>query len=162
MLELVIPTLDNQADYERLFTDPRVQRWLRPPPLPPIDTAEAARILRTDMTHWDDHGFGLSVVRDTGSGEFVGRAGISSYLLDGRPEVELAWAIVPERWGQGNAPEAARAAMAQAREVEIQELIAFTLPHNAASRRVMEKIGMSFAGPIEHAGLAHVLYRIAT
>jgi hypothetical protein len=27
---------------------------------------------------------------------------------------------------------------------------------------VMEKIGMRRSGPIEHAGLAHVLYRVAT
>jgi RimJ/RimL family protein N-acetyltransferase len=49
-----------------------------------------------------------------------------------------------------------------AREVPVAEVIAFALPDNAASLRVMEKIGMRRSGPIEHAGLAHVLYRVAT
>lgn len=39
------------------------------------------------------------------------------------------------------------------------ELVAFTLPHNAASRRVMEKAGFAYERDTEHAGLPHVLYR---
>jgi RimJ/RimL family protein N-acetyltransferase len=162
MLELEIPTAANQADYERLFLDPQVQRWLRPPPLPPIDRTEVAGMLRTDIAQWDEHGYGRWVVRDAGTGELLGRAGLSAYALDGRAEVELAWTVLPGHWGRGIATDAARAALANAREVPIAELIAFTLPTNAASLRVMEKIGMRRIGPIEHAGLAHVLYRIAT
>jgi RimJ/RimL family protein N-acetyltransferase len=42
----------------------------------------------------------------------------------------------------------------------MSDLVAFTLPINQASRRVMEKIGFSFERDIVHAGLPHVLYRI--
>ena len=38
--------------------------------------------------------------------------------------------------------------------------MALTLPHNAASRRVMEKVGFGYDRDIVHAGLAHVLYRL--
>ena len=162
MLQLAIPTLDSQADYERLFLHAQVQRWLRPPPLPPLDKNDAAGMLQTDIAHWDDHGYGRWVVSDARTGEFLGRAGLSAYELDGRAEVEVAWSVLPERWGQGIATEAGRAALAHAREGPIAEVIAFALPDNAASLRVMEKIGMRRVGPIEHAGLAHVLYRVAT
>jgi ribosomal-protein-alanine N-acetyltransferase len=40
-------------------------------------------------------------------------------------------------------------------------VVAFTLPTNWASRRVMEKVGFTFERDIVHAGLRHVLYRIA-
>ena len=40
-----------------------------------------------------------------------------------------------------------------------RDLIAFTLPDNLASRRVMEKAGFAYEREILHAGLPHVLYR---
>jgi RimJ/RimL family protein N-acetyltransferase len=39
-------------------------------------------------------------------------------------------------------------------------MISFTLPTNAASRRVMEKCGFSYEADFKHAGLDHVLYRL--
>lgn len=39
------------------------------------------------------------------------------------------------------------------RDLAMRSLIAFTLPENTASRRVMEKLGMQYEGVIEHAGL---------
>jgi RimJ/RimL family protein N-acetyltransferase len=38
-------------------------------------------------------------------------------------------------------------------------VIALTLPHNAASRRVMEKAAFAYEADVLHAGLAHVRYR---
>jgi ribosomal-protein-alanine N-acetyltransferase len=40
----------------------------------------------------------------------------------------------------------------------LDRLVAFTLPDNVASRRVMEKSGFIYERHIEHAGLPHVLY----
>jgi [ribosomal protein S5]-alanine N-acetyltransferase len=41
-----------------------------------------------------------------------------------------------------------------------RELVAFTLPENVASRRVMEKVGFTYERDIEWAALRHVLYRL--
>jgi RimJ/RimL family protein N-acetyltransferase len=38
--------------------------------------------------------------------------------------------------------------------------VAFTLPTNTGSRRVMEKLGFHYEREISRAGLAHVLYRL--
>jgi hypothetical protein len=46
-------------------------------------------------------------------------------------------------------------------DLDLAELVALTLPHNAASRGVMEKVGFTYDRDIVHAGLAHVLYRLA-
>ena len=46
-------------------------------------------------------------------------------------------------------------------DLGLGEIVAFTLPTNVASRRVMDKSGFTFERKIEHAGLPHVLYRRA-
>ena len=56
----------------------------------------------------------------------------------------------------------AREAVRVAFEVlELDDVIAFTVDRNAASRAVMEKLGMTYERDIEHVGLPHVLYRLA-
>jgi len=42
----------------------------------------------------------------------------------------------------------------------LTEVVSFTLPHNTASRRVMEKLGFDFEREFYHASLPHVLYRL--
>jgi ribosomal-protein-alanine N-acetyltransferase len=92
----------------------------------------------------------------------VGRGGLPRKPIDGSVQVEAGWTIAPERWGQGLATELGAAAVADARERGIAELVSITLPHNAASRRVMEKLGFAYDRDIAYAGMPHVLYRRAT
>jgi RimJ/RimL family protein N-acetyltransferase len=73
----------------------------------------------------------------------------------------LTHALVSERWAQGLATEAARAAVSWARRLDLIELVALTLPANLASRRVIESVGLGFSGEVEHAGMTHLLYRLA-
>jgi RimJ/RimL family protein N-acetyltransferase len=111
--------------------------------------------------HWERHGFGLWVQRDRDTGELIGRGGLQWTHVAGRDEVEIAWAVVPERWGQGLATELAQASIDTAfGALGLAEIVAFTLPHNVASRRVMEKTGFGLEEEIRHASLAHVLYRL--
>ena len=152
----------DHAGYRALFLDPRVQRWLFPPPLAPYGRRDVASLLRADVEHWNRHGFGPWALTDRGTGAFVGRGGLAWTTVAGRRAVELPWSIVPERWGQGLATEAGRAALGAARDAGIGEVVSLTLVENAASRRVMAKLGLEEAGEIEHAGLPHVLYRAAT
>jgi ribosomal-protein-alanine N-acetyltransferase len=78
----------------------------------------------------------------------------------GHPEVEVGYAIVPERWGEGLATEAAAAAVDIAfKRLDLDALVAFTLTTNAASRRVLEKVAFAYDQDFEHVGLPHALYR---
>ena len=143
-----------------LLCDPRVAETLWPEIGVPTErdvtegTADKER-------HWERHGFGLWVQRDRETGELVGRGGLQWTHVAGRDEVEVAWAVVPERWGNGLATELARASIDTAfGPLGLPEIIAFTLTHNAPSRRVMEKTGFAFDQEIVHAGRPHVLYRL--
>jgi RimJ/RimL family protein N-acetyltransferase len=148
--------------YLRLFLRPEVGEWLRPEPLDPFDQEEVRGVLSANLHHWEEHGFGLWAASDAGGGGLVGRVGVRWTAVEGEPVVELAWTVDPDRQGEGLAAEAAAAGIELARERGIEELVVMTLPHNRASRRVAEKLGMDYVRDIEHAGLPHVLYRIAT
>ncbi len=87
-----------------------------------------------------------------------------------RDGVEVGWRIRSAWWGNGYAPEAARAALAVAfDDLNLDEVISFTAVTNDKSRRVMEKIGLTHDpdGDFEHPSVpegsplrAHVLYRL--
>jgi [ribosomal protein S5]-alanine N-acetyltransferase len=152
------PSDADEENYRQLLLAPEINRWLRPPPLPPMRDEDPGLWLARDISHWQAHGFGPWVLRERSSGEFLGRAGLAHTTLRDRTAVELAWAILPSRWRQGHASEAARAALKAGEDLGFQELLAYTLPTNAASRGVMRKIGMRLSGEITHAGLPHLLY----
>jgi RimJ/RimL family protein N-acetyltransferase len=101
--------------------------------------------------HWQRHGFGpwTAVLRDTGEPvasidlHFAG-PGIVGVEPD---EIEVGWVVAVDARGRGLATEAAGAAIAYAFDVlGADEVVAYTNPGNAASLRVMEKLGMTVRG----------------
>lgn len=124
-------------------------------------------------THFAGHGFGFFAVEHRESGAFVGMVGLSYVPFEEHftPAVEIGWRIAHEFWGHGFAPEAAAASLAFGFEtLKLAEIVAFTVPVNRRSQRVMEKIGMKrdFGGDFDHPRLPmghpwrqHVLYRVA-
>lgn len=139
--------------FERTVLD-----WLAPGESPTEEDFQNG--LRAIVEHWKVHGFGLWLVRDRDSGEPVGRGGLRWTDATGRQEVEAAWVIVPSRRLQGLATELAQGAVAAAfGPLQLDALIAYTLPSNGASRRVMEKAGFDYECEIVVDELPHVLYR---
>src|SRR5207244_11159540 len=82
----------------------------------------------------------------------------------------IGWRLARSSWGRGYATEAARACLDFAfRSLGLSEVVAFTVPANARSRAVMERLGMRHdaAGgfdqprlPAGHPLQRHVLYRL--
>ncbi len=103
---------------------------------------------------------------------FIGFVGLSVPSFDTHfmPCVEIGWRVAFEHWNRGYATEAARVALAAGFErFGLSEIVAFTVPANRRSRRVMEKIGMTYDPaddfdyptlPEGHPPRRHVLYRI--
>lgn len=142
-----------------LLLDPRVTATLWPRSEPPTK-ADVLDGLASKIEHWERHGFGMWLLRDRETGETVGRGGLQYTYTAGLNDVEAGWAIVPERWGEGLATELAHACVEVGFEdLNLLEIVAFTLPSNLASRRVVEKAGFAYERDIVHAGLPHVLYR---
>jgi RimJ/RimL family protein N-acetyltransferase len=155
------PTAEDRALYHAHFTRPEIEAWLRPSPLPPFSAQVIDELVDGDQVHWQDHGFGPWVLIEKETGAFAGRGGLSWTSVEGAAEVELPWSIEPHLHGRGLATEAATAACDQARELELEQVIALVLPTNVPSRRVAEKAGFEQDGEVIHAGLPHLLWRLA-
>ena len=148
----------NLDELRPVFLDPVMGRTLWATPHPPTD-AELTTQLERSARHWEDHGFGPWLLRDPETGATVGRGGLQRKTVGGEDEIEVGWAIVPERWNQGLATELARTSVEMAfGPLGLERIVAFTLPHNIASRRVMEKNGFQFEREIVYVGLPHILY----
>ena len=112
--------------------------------------------------HWEEHGFGYLMWFERSTGEPVARGGLSRAVFDGLPELEVGWTTVPARWGEGFATELGSAMVDVAfGPLESPDLVAYTLPHNSASRRVMEKLGFAYEKTALYKTFGdHVLYRL--
>ena len=116
--------------------------------------------LRAGLEHWERNGFGPWVFHARDTGEAVGNAMLRRVEIEGRPEVEVGYRVAASWWGRGIATEMASALVAVARDrLGLADIVAFTLPYNLASRRVMEKVGFTYERDIEWVALPHVLYR---
>lgn len=94
------------------------------------------------------HGFGLWRVVDKASGEPVGICGLLQ--RDVLEDPDIGYAFLSRTEGRGYATEAARAAVEHGRKVlGLGRIVAITTPENAASQRVLEKIGFSYSGRIQ-------------
>lgn len=163
-------------DLERLHADPWVADWYAE-----TLSAEAA-VERAAKVHaaWERDGVNKWMAYEraggesVGSGEpgaagaLVGRGGLSRMgagavtdqiaALVG-PEwtadrLELGWALVESARGRGYATEIGAAGLEFAfGALGAQAVIAFTERHNRASRAVMERLGMEYAGEITAEGL---------
>jgi RimJ/RimL family protein N-acetyltransferase len=111
--------------------------------------------------------FGMWAIELRATGELIGRCGFYPYAGEGRlgepPEPELAFLLAREHWGRGLASEAARAALDALfrRRERPPRAIALVRPEHAASRRVLEKVGMREERRIVVNGADVALYAIA-
>lgn len=138
-----------------------------------LSRAESDEFVSRIETHFERHGFGLWAVEIPGVADLAGYIGllIPAFAAHFTPCVEVGWQLAAEYWNRGYATEGARAAVAFAfEELKFGEIVAYTVPGNIPSRRVMEKIGMTY-NPVDdfdhptlppgHPLRRHVLYRIS-
>ncbi len=155
---------DHDAEaFAAMSADPEVMEYLSP--------ADAEWIPRA-VAHWQQHGFGQWVVELLGAAPFIGVIGLTHvrWELAFTPAVEAAWRLARPYWGQGYAFEAARAAIEDGfGRLGLAEIVAYTVPANRASWRVMERLGMTRdpSEDFDHPSRPHgdplrrcVLYRI--
>jgi RimJ/RimL family protein N-acetyltransferase len=157
------------ADLEPLFAingDPDSMRHFPAP----LTRAESDAWAERMQTHMEAHGWGFWVVEETGGAPFVGVVGLMNIPWVARftPAVEIGWRIAPGFRRRGYAEEAARAALDFAfGTLRLAEVVAFTVPGNATSWRLMERLGMRPDGAFDHPRLdpghpmrRHLLYRL--
>jgi ribosomal-protein-alanine N-acetyltransferase len=99
--------------------------------------------LKAVLDHWAQHGFGLFTAIEKTGGDFVGFCGLK--YLDTSSEIEVGYRLAKRFWGLGLATEAARASLHYGFEtLGLDRIVAVVQPENAASCRVIEKIGLRY------------------
>jgi len=135
LLRLITP-----ADAAAVVENHRAPDWA--PDFPADGDREIAGMLHRQRD--DESGpWGHRLVIERATGLVVGGVGFFGPPTDGR--VEVGYGIVPSRRGLGYAPEAVRGLLAFAFDhPDVVEVIGGADPANHASRRVLEKSGLSF------------------
>jgi RimJ/RimL family protein N-acetyltransferase len=137
----------DRAAFASIWADPDVWRSIGPGVTgAPFDTGYAEARFEHHLRHWDQHGFGLWLAQESGSGEVAGWVGPShpTYVPELAEAVEIGWTLRRPFWGRGIATEGAAAALQTAfAHLELDEVISLINPGNSRSSAVAERLGMS-------------------
>lgn len=137
------PVPEDLDDLWALYRDPVITKY--------IPDAPRSRDEAREELEWFLHGhprnpqLGLwaTILKETG--KFIGRCGLLPWVIDNQPEVEIAYTIAREFWGQGLATEADQAILQYGFEkLNLSRLICVIDSDHVASQKVAEKIGMRF------------------
>ncbi|HEY6560994.1 MAG TPA: GNAT family N-acetyltransferase [Polyangiaceae bacterium] len=157
----------DREPFAALNADPRVVEFL-----PAWSRVESDAAVTRIEAHFEERGFTFWAVEIPGVTPFAGFIGlvVPNFEAHFTPCVEVGWRLAAAFWGHGYATEGARAALAFGFEsLQLPEIVAYTVPANRRSRRVMDRLGMTRNPaddfdhprlPEGHALRRHVLYRL--
>lgn len=92
---------------------------------------------------YKDYGYGPYRVALRNGNQAMGICGL--FMRDGLDDPDIGYALLPQYCGQGYAAEAAQAVILHARDtLGFKRLTALINPDNAASIKLVEKLGMRF------------------
>ena len=104
----------------------------------------------------NSYGFGLYLTEIAASRTPIGLCGLLK--REALTDVEIGFAFHPDFWGEGYANEAALACMNYARDnLQLERIVAITVPSNDASIRLLKTIGMQYEKQISLGNSSEVL-----
>jgi [ribosomal protein S5]-alanine N-acetyltransferase len=150
-------TLEDLDLIAELHADPEVNRFYK------VQGAWPRELVSEYLTGFinDQQTLGYSKFKVTlKDGTFIGRAGFSLWKETG--ETELGYSFRREQWGKGYATEAVRELVRWIFETtDLDHIIAFAAVENIGSRKILEKIGMSFTDIRPVNTVPHAFYKLA-
>lgn len=156
---------DDLPLFRAMNSDSRVMKYFPAT----LNETETDAFYHRIINEFNTQGHGLYAVELKSTGEFIGFVGLHriGFEADFTPGIEIGWRLAAEHHNHGYATEAAKAVLETACNAGIRQLYSFTAKNNLPSERVMQKIGMEYAGEFFHPALPathplarHVLYRI--
>ena len=149
-------TTDDASFIRELVNEPSWIRYIGDRGVRSEDDARAY-LVRGPIAMYERHGFGLWMCESKASAEPLGICGLIK--RDDLEDVDIGFAFLPRFWGQGYAREAAAAVLDYGRQVlELDRIVAITSPDNAASIRLLEKLGMRLEKSFEMNGMPTNLF----
>lgn len=135
-------TIDDAEFILQLLNEPSFLRFIGDKGVRNI--ADAIQYIQSGpLASYERFGFGQYLVELKESGVPIGMCGLLK--RDSLPDVDIGFAFLPSFWSQGYAFETASAVMDYGRStLGLRRIVAITSPDNAASGRLLEKIGLRF------------------
>ncbi len=126
-----------------LYRDPEIRRYFPEGTLTREETKEELDWFLNGHPAHPELGLWATIHKETG--RFIGRCGLLPWTIDGRDEVEVAYMIAKDFWGQGLGTEAAQGIVKYAfGQLGLSRLICLIDHENEASKKVAAKLGMTF------------------
>ena len=172
MIEILTPRLklrqwkeEDKEPFFKLNSDPRVMEFM--PKL--LSKEESDQFIERIKKQFKEDRYSFFAVELIEDKTFIGLIGLSIPKFQSffTPCVEIGWRLAYDYWGKGYATEGAKASLNYGfKELNLSEIVSFTVPKNVRSRQVMERIGMKYIDKFEHPLLPqghplrnHVLYK---
>ena len=140
--------LQDLDDLWALYCNPKITKYI---PDAPRSRDEAKEELEWFLYGHPKHpelGLWATIHKETG--KFIGRCGLLPCTIEGQAEVEVAYTLAQDFWGQGLGTEAAKGILQHGFEkLNLNRLICLIDPENIPSQKVAQKIGMALERKVE-------------
>lgn len=145
---------DDADELYRIYSEPELFKYMSNEK--PLLWEQTQKVIDLFTENWRQHQFGVWAVVHKKHQKLIGHCGFK--FLENTQEVQIGYLLLKPYWGRGLATEAASAAMMYGFEVaNLRKIVAIAKPENLASRRVMEKLGMTYEKDAYHYN-NHVVY----
>lgn len=148
---------EDSSDLWQIMSDSRVHRFTGDSPWTLERTNKYIQLMLSKDFRSMEVFHGACILKS--SSTLIGFTGLNPYLPK---QPELEWQIGVSFWGHGYATEIGEAVINAAfSSTTITSIYGMVNPHNVASMRVMEKIGMVCLGLLEFRGELDMIYKIS-
>ena len=138
------PTADDFAVIHELCTDKDVMQFIGDGSLSTPESTLSK--LAKDIAHFSKHKFGLGLVYEKESGQFIGQAGLFHLEYnDNQPRIEIGYRLHKAYWNKGYATELTKKLVEWGfQNLPTDRLNAVVDPRNLKSQEVVKKAGLEF------------------
>jgi ribosomal-protein-alanine N-acetyltransferase len=125
--------------------------------LGPRDRQQTAEVLAGYLSFTAERGYGMLAIFDRQTNQYLGECGLVAPI----GPLALRYALARRAWGKGYATEASVAVLDDAfYDLGLRRLVAGVVPANAASKKIMAKLGFSEFDAVTVAGHEFTLFEL--
>jgi [ribosomal protein S5]-alanine N-acetyltransferase len=153
-------TLDDIPAWAKFFDDEEAIQYF--PWVANVSNMERSKNwIEKQLLRYTEKRGGLQALIDKSTHEFIGQCGFLLQEIDGKQEVEVGYHIFKKYWGQGYAPEAAKAFFEYGFKVHhASSIISIIDIRNLKSQRVADKNGLTREEQVRWMDMDVFIYRI--
>lgn len=123
---------------------------------------EAQEQIHRRIMLFDEKKLGKFPIFLKATGEFIGTCGMETFEFAGEEQVELGYRLCLKHWGRGYALEAATEILQYGfGPLDRSKIMAFALPENRPSVKILEKLGFDYLRNFMHKELEFRLYEFS-